>query len=208
MKIRISSLFTVCAVLCILASSISSAAVGRQERVDFSDGLVSVKCKGTPLKELLSDLADTMNIEILLFDDDVTETVNVNIEKVPLEEALWRVLRGYNYAVFFGDETLEAGVSLMGGKLSGKSSSGGMAPIAERRETTASAYENVERDNITTKKMALEKQIAQIERQIESGHADEWYEKWISIKDEKFVTHPRERLAMLKERLENEAEFE
>lgn len=205
MQIRVGCL---CAVLCILSSSLSFAAVGRQGRVEFKDGLVSVKCKKSSLKELLSDLADTLNIEILLFDDDVTETVNVNLEKVPLEEALWRVLRGYNYAVFFGDETLEAGVSLMGGKSSGKSSSGDMATVAERRETTASAFENVERSNITTKRMAIEKQIAQIEREIDSGRADEWYEKWISIKDEKFVTHPRERLAMLKERLEEEAEFE
>lgn len=58
-------------------------------------------------------------------------------------------------------------------------------------------------DNSAAQAQHLQQMIDTLEEQIDSGYAQQWYEKWSQIKDPKYITHPEDRLAELYARLAN-----
>jgi hypothetical protein len=47
----------------------------------------------------------------------------------------------------------------------------------------------------------LKRQIAVLEKRIESGQSDEEYERWVSVRGERYITHDKEKLEFLRKRL-------
>ena len=61
---------------------------------------------------------------------------------------------------------------------------------------------DVQDEDLSERELFLADQIARIERQIESGYAQRWYEKWSQIKDPRSLQSPEEQLAFYQEELE------
>lgn len=69
-------------------------------QLNFKNNLLTISAKNADLKNVLIKLADKTNISIG-YPDSLEKKVTLNKNRIPLREALQRLLKGLNYAIIY-----------------------------------------------------------------------------------------------------------
>lgn len=111
MKTRISTAICITLIaLAVLPGDADAAVHQSSDFVSFQNGKMSIQASKTPFLPLMEEISRKANLSIFLVDKDLPERVSVNIRNVTVEQALRRVLNGYNYAVIFSAFADDGGV--------------------------------------------------------------------------------------------------
>ena len=163
------------------------------------DGSLTLACKDMEIRLLLEDIAAAVGIQIYLFDKPGQERISLDVSKKKVQEILRSVLRDYDYAVVYcSDQQSEGGIFVMSEDESGKAPLPNQNEVGKRR--AANTQEEDENSSLRRKAM-IESQIAHLEKRLANGFSDEVYERWAKIRGSDFVTHDRERVGQLKEKV-------
>lgn len=173
----------------------------KNDAVRYENGLLSVHPNGASIMEVLKQIADLVDIKIYLIDDDGKDMMMVSVDGLPPSEAIPNILRNKNYVAIFG-KTFDPGIEMLTGK---KGEPTGNIEVnvpdegAIEHEKDDDHEERIKEKKKIYEKASLKAEIKRLEKRIESGEADKWYDRESKIKSR--VVHPRDELAQLKEKL-------
>ncbi len=145
-----------------------------------------------PLSAVLEKLSEVLEADIYVATPLDTELRDLHFENVPALQVLQNVLRGFSYAIVYRTSSDGDPVRFLA-KVGSNSPAGEQLPTPVTAGAPAEA-ETDERSRVADREEELRGQIKEIEEQMASGYADEWYEHWVKIKGPEYVTHPREHL--------------
>jgi len=95
---------TVAAVFWGTASAWHPAVAGNAPSVICNADRLSVECFGEPLLSLLEKVSDATRIDVFVSENLKPEPVHIRLADCPIEDAIRRILRGYNYAAVYTRE--------------------------------------------------------------------------------------------------------
>nr|NJM02616.1 hypothetical protein [Desulfobacula sp.] len=97
-----------------------------------------------------------------------------------------------------------AGSNSAGSSPASRAEAGKTDPDGETGEDAASPVQETaaSQQNSLDAKSSLEYKIEKLEQEIESGQADQWYNFWVTKKDPRYLTNPRDELARYQKELE------
>ncbi len=174
-----------------------STANAPDRHLSFSNGRLSMKAGVLPLQELLAEIGEILGAEIHIYDDVEDARVSMDCQGLVPEDLLRRIMRGRSYAVVYGvagrdgDHVRKLDVPIKNTRLE------------DDEDTSGEAYKAVSGDTETIgREQKILRRVASIERDIDSGYADQWYEHWVKIRGERYVSHPMEELKRLKAELD------
>lgn len=145
-----------------------------------------------PIGQAVDRLAKALNAQIVIMDKLGEEQVVLNPANRSATENLKSILKGYSYAIIFG-EPLHAYRSLE------HAPSAAGVPLSTGAENTP--QEAADRPPIVYERDRLVSRIDRLQEQIHSGAADRFYERWSRFKDPKFIYNHRKDLERLRKKL-------
>jgi hypothetical protein len=144
------------------------------------------------LSAVLEKLSEALAADIYVATPLDTELRDLHFEDVPALQVLQNVLRGSSYAIVYRTRRAGAPVRFLA-KVGSDAPAGEQPPAPVTAEVPVEAQAD-ERGRMADREEELRGQIKEIETQLASGYADEWYEHWVKIKGPEYVIHPREHL--------------
>jgi hypothetical protein len=82
--------------------------------VAYDQGLLSVSLENAQLKEILQVIGEKTGISIRS-PEDLNKSITIDFDRIPLEEGLYRILRGINHVLIFSPSNKETGKETVSG---------------------------------------------------------------------------------------------
>jgi hypothetical protein len=121
--------------------------------VAYDQGLLSVSLENAELEEVLEVIGEKTGISIQS-PEDLNKSITINFDRVPLEEGLYRILRGINHVLIFspseketGKETV-SGVYILSDQITGKRAPGITRSVPRRTRPEEENEEDLEEEEI------------------------------------------------------------
>jgi hypothetical protein len=113
----------------------STEARAQRLYVAYDQGLLRVSLENAKLEEVLEIIGEKTGILVRL-PEDLSESITVNFDRLPLEKGFYRILRDINHALIFsssvtGKETV-SGVYIPSDRVTGKRAPGTIRSMPQR----------------------------------------------------------------------------
>jgi hypothetical protein len=134
--------------------SLASAEVRDQKLyVAYDRGLLSVSLENAELEEVLEVIGEKTGISIRS-PEDLNKSITINFDRLPLEEGLYRILRGIDHVLIFSSSDKEIGKETVSGvyipsdKITGKRAPGTTRSVPRRTKPEEEEEDDLEEEEI------------------------------------------------------------
>lgn len=191
-------------VLCSLAVLFVATGAARTQASNEAHGsppqtLIQLHAESMSLADILAHLSEALQADIYVVNPAEIKFTGVHFQDMPALHVLQAVLHGQSYAVVYRSGAGEEPIHFLG--TAGCASSN--PPAGALTAPTDAGTADLESERPSDREEELRNQIQEIEDQIASGYADEWYEHWVNIRGREYIVNPRERLNYYREELAN-----
>ncbi|MFH2092685.1 MAG: hypothetical protein ABIJ31_10010 [Pseudomonadota bacterium] len=202
----------VLAFISLLFFTFTAQASVKLSEIEYDHGIVSLTSGRFSLLAVLKKLASVAKIEIYITGKFSDSSKQIGFDRTPIHDALCTLLKGYSFAVIYSDDSDTQGHIYLYGvngthvpaenSISLKQGESGQISGSPVNGTALLQDYDPSQDNVSQNMTPLEHKIQKLEKEIESGRADAWYESWAKIRDPKYVANPRDKLVRYQKELQ------